>query len=206
MNLFPFAKVLGTASALLLLTACHRSLPRVILPSDVELQPGDLVFRLGGGLTSRAITTYDRGGRYSHVGMVVDSAGHTMIIHAVPDEHDSPTDSDRVKLDLPEVFFDSFHALNGAVCRFADTDAARRATDYVWRAYRRRAAFDHDYDLTDTTRLYCCELIIHAFREAGAPLTLPSQHYVNAPWFHIDSCYFPSDLYAAPELIPVSTF
>ena len=185
---------------LLSLSACHQQGEHSILPPDAELRPGDLVFRLGGGLTSRAITTYDRGGRYSYVGLVVDSAGQPMVIHAVPDEHDSPSDSDRVKMDRPEVFFDTYNALSGAVARHADAQAARRATAYAWRAYRRRAAFDHDYDLADTTRLYCCELVIQAFREAGAPLTLPPQHNVNAPWFHIDSCYFPSDLYAAPEL------
>lgn len=202
----------GVAAALLagacaLLVACDRRSPHIILPSDIELRPGDLVFRLGGGLTSRAITTYDRGGHYSHVGIVVtDSVGRPMIIHAVPDEHDSPTDSDRVRMDAPDVFFDSFHALAGAVCRHADSAAARQATAYAWRAYRRKAAFDHAYDLTDTTRLYCCELVINAFREAGAPLTLPAQHHVHAPWFHIDSCYFPSDMYAAPEVRPIVTF
>lgn len=189
----------------LLLAGCRKP-ARVILPPDVELRSGDLVFRLGGGLTSRAVTTYDRAGRYSHVGLVVDSAGHPMIVHAVPDEHDSPTDSDRVRLDPPEVFFDSFHALSGAVCRHADSVAARRATAYAWRAYRRHAAFDHAYDMADSTRLYCCELVINAFREAGAPLTLPAQHCVSAPWFGIDSCYFPSDLYAAPEVQPISAF
>lgn len=190
-----------------MLVACHRRPLRVILPSDVELRPGDLVFRMGGGLTSRAITTYDRGGRYSHVGIVVtDSTGRPMVIHAVPDEHDSPSDSDRVKLDALDVFFDSSHALAGAVCRYADSAVAKRATAYAWRAYRRCAAFDHDYNFSDTTRLYCCELVINALREAGVPLTLPVQHHVNAPWFHIDSCYFPSDIYAAPEVMPVATF
>ena len=30
----------------------------------------------------------DRGGSYSHVGMVVDSCGVMMVVHAVPDEPD----------------------------------------------------------------------------------------------------------------------
>lgn len=190
---------------LLTFLSCRHS-PQVILPPDVELKPGDLVFRLGAGLTSKAITTYDCNGHYSHVGMVVDSAGYPMIIHAVPDEHDSPSDFDRVRMDAPDVFFDSFRALCGAVCRPINQDVVHQVTSYAWQAYYRQAAFDHAYDMSDTTNLYCCELVIRAFIHAGASLTLPPQHHVNAHWFNIDSCYFPSDIYMAPELKPLYIF
>lgn len=46
-----------------------------IFPAGCELKTGDIVFRRGGGISSHAVMMADRNGRYSHVGIVVDSAG-----------------------------------------------------------------------------------------------------------------------------------
>ena len=46
-----------------------------ILPEDVELRAGDVVFRKGSGFTSQAVLIAEKGGAYSHTGIVVDSAG-----------------------------------------------------------------------------------------------------------------------------------
>ena len=91
------------------LVGCSQSAPaeRSILPPDVVLQTGDVVFRLGGGAMSHAVAYIDRDGAYSHVGIVVDSAGKKMIVHAVPGEPDFDGDPDRVKMDTPERFFSS---------------------------------------------------------------------------------------------------
>ena len=73
----------------ILLTGCITDGPfRSILPETVELRAGDVVFRRGGGLTSRAVLMADAQGQYSHIGIVVDSAGQKMIVHAVPGEPD----------------------------------------------------------------------------------------------------------------------
>jgi len=164
-----------------------------------------LVFRLGGGLTSRAITTYDRGGRYSHVGQVVDSAGQPMVIHAVPDEHDSPSDSDRVKMDRAEHFFSSQYTSIGEVCRTVDTAVAHRAALAALAVYRRHTLFDHDYDDADTAKMYCTELIVHAYAHAGLPLVGAERHEVRLPMLSAD-CIFPSDIRNSRLLETVITF
>ena len=113
--------VIACYTALLAATAActghsaRQDRPQCILPVGTELREGDVVLRMGGGVTSHAVVAADRGGQYSHVGIVVDSCGHPMIVHAVPGEPDFAGDVDRVKMDSPEKFFSSMTASCGAV-------------------------------------------------------------------------------------------
>ena len=129
------------------------------LPPSVELREGDVVFRRGGGMTSQAVLLADKNGYYSHCGIVIDSAGCKLIVHAVPGEPDYEGDPDRVKADRPATFFSSVYANAGEVCRADNDSTARRAARRAWEIYRRRVLFDHDYNSTDTTLLYCTELV-----------------------------------------------
>lgn len=176
-----------------------------LLPPQLRLRPGDIVLRRGSGLTSRVVLWADRGGRYSHAGIVVDSGGRPMIVHAVPGEPDFPGDVDRVKLDTPERFFSPELTDCGEVLRPADAATGRRAAQAAWQTYRRGARFDHAYDDSDTTRLYCTELVIHAYSRAGCRLVSTPPHDVSLPgcrW----QCRFPSDLTRSPHLYSLSIF
>ena len=77
---------------------------------------------------------------------------------------------DRVKMETPEKFYSSINAKMGEVKRLrGDTATAAKAARYALEAYRRGTLFDHGYDDSDTTKMYCCELIeyaLHARREA----------------------------------------
>ena len=49
-----------------------------------EFRDGDLAFRRGMGLTSRAVLAADRRGAYSHVGILKQLDGTWCVIHATP--------------------------------------------------------------------------------------------------------------------------
>ncbi len=189
------------------LVGCSQSAPaeRSILPPDVVLQTGDVVFRLGGGAMSHAVAYIDRDGAYSHVGIVVDSAGKKMIVHAVPGEPDFDGDPDRVKMDTPERFFSSINANTGEVCRPLDREVAARAAAAAMKFYERRALFDHHYDANDSTEVYCTELIVRAFEGAGQPLVGPPTHEFDLPGVHT-VCWLPSDIHHSPYLKTISIF
>lgn len=178
---------------------------RCILPAGTELREGDVVLRMGGGATSHAVVAADRGGRYSHVGIVADSCGHPMIVHAVPGEPDFAGDIDRVKLDSPTKFFSTMMATCGAVRRPANRAAAHKAAVWAMAAYRRGTEFDHDYDSADTTRLYCTELVARAYASAGLDIAGPPTHEVNLPGLHT-RCWLPSDFGASRRLTTVAEF
>ena len=143
-----------------------RKVERTILPDGLVLADGDIVFRRGSGLMSHTVVAAD-GGRYSHVGIVVDSAGVKMIVHAVPDEPDFPGDIDRVKMESPRKFFSTLNANVGEVMRHADKQVAHEAAREAMRLYRCGLLFDHDYDDNDSTKLYCSELVERAYLGAG---------------------------------------
>lgn len=176
-----------------------------ILPKSFSLQTGDVVFRRGGGFTSQVVVTADPHGNYSHVGIVVDSAGHKMIVHAVPGEPDFNGDVDRVKMDKPERFFSSMYATTGEVCRPKDKVVAVKAADFAFEQYHKHVLFDHDYDDHDTTKMYCTELVVYAFQNAGHDIIGKDRHSVNTPFLKAQ-CIFPSDIYLSPFLNSVIKF
>lgn len=177
-----------------MLVSCGRKTAGSILPEGCKLRAGDLVFRRGNGLTSRVVMVADRHGSYSHVGIVVDSCGVMMVVHAVPGEPDYEGDPDRVKMETPEKFYSSINAKIGEVKRLrGDTAAAACAARYALDAYRRGVLFDHDYDDGDSTRMYCCELVERAYASAGRPLASGARHTIHLPGVRIE-CILPSDI------------
>lgn len=190
----------------ILLAACSAHEPfRSILPEGCDLCEGDVVFRRGGGMTSRAVLMADVKGDYSHLGIVVDSAGHKMIVHAVPGEPDFEGDEDRVKMDKPERFFSTELADIGEVCRPKDARIAVRAAGVAMRQYRKGVLFDHDYDDRDSTKMYCTELVAYAFRLAGHELVGSCRHHVDLPILRAD-CIFPSDIHSSDFLESIVMF
>ena len=178
---------------------------RSILPDGIVLADGDVVFRRGTGLMSHTVVAAD-GGRYSHVGIVVDSAGVKMIVHAVPDEPDFPGDIDRVKMESPRKFFSTINANVGEVVRYTDKNVASVAAREAMRLYRCGLLFDHDYDDYDSTKLYCSELVERAYLRAGVSLTEKRRHDFSVPGFHFDHVIMPSDIYNSSQLRTIERF
>lgn len=152
-------------------------------PVDL-FREGDIVFRKGTGVTSQVVLTADKEGAYSHIGILKQIDGKWYVVHAVPGEPDYEGDVDRVKLDPVERFFSRNRASNGAVMRLEETpEKARRAAQRAFDLYRARILFDHEYDLTDTTRMYCTELVNHVYLKEGIDLSEGRLTYVNFPGF-----------------------
>ena len=194
-------------SGLLALTACSDNIGRegTILPAGLRLSEGDVVFRRGGGFTSHAVLMADNGGVYSHVGIVADSAGQLVVIHAVPGEPDFEGDEDRVKMERPADFFARMRADRGAVYRPLDSIAALQAARRAVAIYRRHTLFDHDYDDSDTTALYCTELVVHAYSKTRRPMSGLSRHHLPLVGFEAD-CVLPSDILHCKDFKLITSF
>lgn len=134
---------------------------------------GDLAFRRGVGLMSRIVLTAGDGdGTYSHVGILKRVDSVWCVVHAVPDEPDFEGDVDRVKVEPLTRFFASDKAVRGAVMRLADDSlAACRAAWEALRVAERGMLFDHRYNLSDTTEMYCTELVEFVYQKTGVCLS-----------------------------------
>lgn len=190
------------------LVSCGASEERThsIFPREARLRMGDVVMRRGLGFASHAVTFADRGGAYSHIGIVAWEDGEWMVVHAVPGEPDFPGDEDRVKMEPLDAYFRSDRAGEGCVLRCVDSMAATRAAREAVNVYRRGTLFDHDYDDADTTRMYCCELVEHAYRKAGLPLVGKGTHDISMPGLWLRHVVLPSDFLSAPRLRRVIAF
>lgn len=140
-----------------------------VIPFE-ELRGGDVAFRLGRTLQSDAIAaaTEDES-RYSHVGVIVGRGDSLRVVHIEP-ERDG---EERVKMENVDEFFHPARAVAGCVARYENLTEQQRQTieREALQLYAKGVAFDHDYSLEDTTRMYCTELVDFVFRRADVVLT-----------------------------------
>ena len=171
-----------------------------------ELHEGDLLFRRGFGVLGRAVTAADDEGQFSHVGIAVKVDDEWHVVHAVPDEPDFEGDFDRVKCEPIERFYDEFRAGNGAVYRpNVSNEIIAVAVRNALRLSVEQRPFDHDYDLGDTTALYCTELVEYVFGLGGVSMSEGRQTHVNFPSMTGDYI-MPSDLTKNNKLNPIYSF
>jgi hypothetical protein len=159
-----------------------------------SLQEGDLVFRRGTGLVSRAVVAADKAGSYSHTGIVVKENNRWKVVHAVPGEPDGEENPDRIKMEELDLFFHKKRATTGAVMRLSISPTlCRRAACAAIRLYRAGILFDHQYNLNDTSRMYCTELIDFVYRRQGIDLPEGRISRISVPGMS-GNYLFPSDI------------
>ncbi len=177
-----------------------------IVPGGIDFRPGDIVLRRGSGIASRVVMVADGSGAYSHIGIVAFSGGKAVVVHAVPGEPDYKGDEDRVKKETIGRFFSSINAEAGRVLRCRDSVVALHASQVALGKFKDHTLFDHDYDVNDTTRMYCSELVCYAYRKAGLELVEGGRHVVNLPGLKLDHVVFPSDFLRSRHLVTVAAF
>ena len=195
--------------AMMVMTACWRVVDeggkvRDDLPLD-SLRDGDLVFREGIGPESRAVLQFDSiGGQYSHVGIVLSDNGKWKVVHAVPGESDDGID--RVKIEAIDTFFLSTRAEHGAIMRLRECDAAaaHQAAQSAAELAKKGVPFDYNYSWTDTTRVYCTQLIAIAYSKAGVNIL---RHVTRMAEMNTSNIIiFPSDIVTNDSLRVIFKF
>jgi hypothetical protein len=162
--------------------------------ADIPFAEGDVVFRKGIGTKTQAVLYADSQGIYSHAGIVVKDEEVFKIIHITPGEREKGDTTDKIKMETPDLFFGNDRAEHGAVYRLADTAFCADAAKQAKRLLQKGVLFDHDYDLSDTTQLYCTELIWYVYGLAGTDISFGKRSELNAPMYS-GTYIFPSDIY-----------
>ena len=143
---------------------------KTIYPPIDSLHSADLVFRLGRTLQSEAIVVgADHTTRYSHIGIIIRQANNLSVVHIEPCR-----DGDEgVKRESLEDFFAPDKASAGAIVRLGNLSDSQRQiiSQYLLLAVHSPISFDHDYLLSDTTRMYCTELTEWAYSKADITLS-----------------------------------
>ncbi len=168
-------RLLPLCLLLCLLSACNRhqsALPEPSTAIDTSLlRDGDLIFRLGRGLESHAVTVADKRATYSHTGLLVHQQEGWKVLHAVPGESEETEGKEVIKQDAISLFLRSDRCIKACVMRY-DTNVEARALlrQEALRLYGKALLFDHSYDKTDSTKMYCTEYVCHVYQAIGVDL------------------------------------
>ena len=134
-------------------------------------------------------------GRGGGSSFVARDGGEMVVVHSVPGEAGEDGAPDRVKVEAVASFFAPDKAREGALLHFTcDSTVARRAARLALEIAARGVEFDHDYDLGDTCRLYCTELVHHVYSRCGIDVTEGRRTHLALPGFTGDYI-MPSDIY-----------
>jgi len=168
----------------------------------VGLVVGDLIFRRTDGLLGNVVLASDRASEFSHVGIIVSVRPEVSVVHAEPGSTQRGRGGvERVSLaaflTAPEVTGVAIYRL-----RPKNTDASQRAVTWALDQARRHTPFDGALNLSDTTAVYCTELVWRAYQKAGVTLVEPSSIGLSGP-FGPDTVILVSGLAASPLLDPV---
>lgn len=165
-----------------------------IVPIE-QFLPGDIAFRRGESMVSEVVMYNDVDGKYSHVGIVVDSDSGLMVVHSVPGENAKNPNYDLIVIESIERFFAPEVAEKGEILRM-DLDSSQRSllSKFAIEKVCQKVPFDHNYDLSDTTKLYCTELLQHLYEKIGVDLAQGRITSINVPGMSNDYI-MPSDIY-----------
>lgn len=175
--------------------SCRKPQTRVAEPEDADFRDGDLVLRCGCGAESRAVT-YGGRSTYSHIGILIrdDSLNTWMVVHAVPGEA-AKGEPEYIKYETLEAFYSPDRACKGAWMRMLCSDStAARAAAYCLGKHRDSVLFDNSYLLSDTSELYCCELVWRAFLRQGMDISSGNRHTIPTIFCSEGEGIFPSDI------------
>lgn len=139
-------------------------------PPIDSLRSADLAFRLGRTLQSSAIAAgADNESRYSHIGVILRQVDNVSVIHIEP----CRDEDEGVKRESLDDFFAPDKASAGAIVRLGNLSDSQRQiiSQYLLLAAHSSISFDHDYSLSDTTRMYCTELTEWAYSKADITLS-----------------------------------
>lgn len=199
--------ILIAAVTIATLTQCavNDSPQEVEIPLD-NICVGDIAFRRGEGITSTIVLYKDAEGQYSHVGVVAMSDSGLVVVHAVPGDDPHQEGVDIVRAEHLNHFFAHDKATKGEIMRLALDSAQQNAINrYALEKARQQIEFDHQYNLGDTTRLYCTELLYHAFAHAGIDINEGRISNLYVPGKQYD-LIMPSDIHKNANLKTVFIF
>lgn len=169
-----------------------------------QWRTGDLMLRCGYGAESRVVTTQSQS-TYSHIGILYwnEKDSIWMIIHAVPGENEP----EYIKYEPVEEYFSSHRAKDGAWMRVDCEDSiAKKAAEYTYHKWKEKIVFDNSYLLSDSTQLYCTELVWRAYMQQGIDISNGKRHTIPQVFSKDGICIFPSDIEQSETTLFVKPF
>lgn len=191
----------------LLLCGCAERRDIVEVTGQEDFREGDLVLRCGYGAESKVVTEASQS-IYSHIGILhYDTpTAQWQVLHAVPGEAEQG-EPEWLKAESISEFYASDRASCGAWMRVDCPDSiAASAARYALQKVKEQVEFDNDYLLSDTTQIYCTELVWQAYLHQGIDLSEGHRHEVPTVFSADGACIFPCDIEKSTKILYVKPF
>lgn len=176
-----------------LLSGCRAATPEAYHYIDIptsHLRSADIAFRMGLSMQSRFIARAENPqDSYSHIGFVIKCDTACYVLHIEPKEGAD----EKIKCEPIEEFFHSSRATKGCVKRFVgmSEEECKRLQAKALEYFNSSITFDHDYILSDSSQMYCTELIESIFCSQGISLAQGRSHSLPLAK---ESVILPSDI------------
>ena len=182
----------------LLIFGCKQKAAFSFQIDETILQEGDIVFRRGMSIASHIVLFANKEDGYSHVGIMVKDSLGWKVIHAVPGETDKENPDEVIKKESLSQFLAPDKANAAAIFRLDTIEtigilAAQKAQTL----FERKLLFDHKYDLEDSAKMYCTELLFFVFKYAGVDISEGRRS--SFPGFR-EAFLLPGDILACSKL------
>ena len=158
-RLIPAALFVGVGLALLL---WREAAPALGPACDVALQAGDVVLLEGNTIRGRIVRLLNRQTEFSHVGVIDETNGRLVLLHADPDR--GCVQEDWASIRRRDEY------LSVLVLRPAQPSAARDAVSFCRERVRTHAPFNGSFRYVEGPGFYCTEFVLRAFDAGGLPL------------------------------------
>ena len=157
-----------------------------------DVKNGDLILRCGRSTESYAIYLADSNAEFTHIGIIKIENDTPYVIHAVPHKNNF------IKKERLNEFLNPKKASKVAIYRtnFNSTilkNVVMQANTFFEKKY----IFDNEYNLQTNTKLYCTELILKSFQNAGIHLNVQTKKLKYVIGNH--AIIFPSEFTKKPH-------
>ena len=169
-----------------------------------DLRNGDLLFRNGIGYESRVVTGLSSG-KFSHIGIAYHDGKQWNVIHAVPGENEK-SEPEYLKCEpISEFYFHSRAKLGGSARVSCSDSIANIVAEKALNIVNRKVLFDNNYNINDTSELYCTELVRLVYLAQNIDLCDDRWHRI--PILNTKAhVIFPEDIWNSPLLIRKNVF
>lgn len=161
--------LLGVSIGIFLLNSLNKS---VNVPQELVLKNGDLILRRGKSTESYMVILADSKTNFSHIGIICIENDTPYVIHAVPHQKNF------IKKDKLTHFLSPKNASTFSVYRSKLSPSTQNKIAFEAMVfYKNKYIFDSDFDLTTNTKLYCTELVLKAYKNAGIQLNIQLKEF-----------------------------
>lgn len=159
-----------------------RALYKLNAEDRALLQNGDIIMRKGEGFVSSVINDmFNTGYKLSHCGLVLREGDKLSVIHTVSSEL---SNIDGVQVEDMDKFVRESVLNTLVVVRYKSDSLTRNRIADAARVYlKRQKHFDHRFDLADTSKFYCTELIHYSFIDVFHKDMFPERFQTDHPNF-----------------------